>query len=121
MSRTQKWILVATVLASATGILNLQARDGLLPHVILTDGTGPLHMTKLAARLLLSEGKVEVQQGKLETHTGAYELGGAASLNRTLDLKLTREGASGFIITGTLTEPRVLQVSASETRAALKP
>jgi len=107
--------------ASATSTLKLDARDGLLRHVALAEGTGPLQMHRLAANLLLHDGKFEIQQGKLETPTEVYQVSGTASLTRILDLKLTREGAPGFNITGTLTEPHVSAILTPETRAALKP
>jgi hypothetical protein len=107
--------------ASATSNLKIDARDGLLRHVALVEGSGPLQMHRLTARLLLQEGKFEIQEGKLETPAGVYEVSGTASLTRILNLKLEREGAPGFNITGTLTEPHVSPILSPETRAALKP
>jgi hypothetical protein len=111
----------AELFASATGTLKVDARDGLLPHVALGESTGPLQMHRLAAHLLLRDGEFEIQEGKLETSTGAYEVSGTASLTRILDLKLTHEGATGYNITGTLMEPRVSPIVNPETQAALKP
>ena len=111
----------AELLASATGTLKVEARDGLLRHVELSEGSGPLQMRRLAVHLSLREGRFEIQEGKLETPAGAYDLSGTASLTRALNLKLTREGGPGFNITGTLTQPHVSQVSTHETQAALKP
>jgi hypothetical protein len=107
--------------ASATSTLWVDARDGLLRHVALAEGNAPLQMHRLAARMFLRDGKFEIQDGKLETPAGSYQLSGTASLTRILDLKLTREGAPGFNITGTLTEPHVSAILTPETRAALKP
>jgi hypothetical protein len=107
--------------ASATSNLKIDARDGLLRHVALVEGSGPLQMHRLTARLLLQEGKFEIQEGKVETPAGVYEVSGTASLTRILNLKLEREGAPGFNITGTLTEPHVSPILSPETRAALKP
>jgi AsmA protein len=111
----------AELLASATGILKINAQDGLLRHLALTEGTGPLQMRRLAARLFLHEGKFEIQEGKLETPTDVYQVSGTASLTRILDLKLTRQGAPGFNVTGTLLQPHVSVILTPETRAALKP
>ena len=77
-------------------------------------------MHRLAARLFLNDGKFEIQEGKLETPTGIYQVSGTASLTRVLNLKLTREGGPGFNITGTLMEPHVSPILTPETRAALK-
>jgi hypothetical protein len=107
--------------ASATSTLKVDARDGLLRHVALGEGTGPLQMHRLAAHLFLHDGKFEIQEGKLETPAGIYQVSGTASLTRVLNLKLTHEGAPGFNITGTLMEPHVSPIVSPETRAALKP
>jgi hypothetical protein len=107
--------------ASVAGTLKIDARDGLLRHVALAEGSGPLQMHRLTAHLLLQDGKFEIQEGKLETPVGIYEVSGTASMTRVLNLKLTREGTPGFNITGTLTEPHVSAIPSPETRAALKP
>jgi len=111
----------AGLFASATGTLKVDARDGLLRHVALAEGTGPLQMHRLAAHLFLRDGEFEIQEGKLETPAGVYQVSGTASLTRILNVKLTQEGAPGFNITGTLTEPHVSPILTPETRAALKP
>jgi hypothetical protein len=111
----------AELFASATSTLKVDARDGLLRHVALAEGTAPLQMQRLAAHLSLHDGKFEIQEGKLETPAGIYQVSGTASLTRILNLKLTREGVPGFNITGTLTEPHVSPILAPETRAELKP
>ena len=109
------------LLASAGGTLRLDAWDGGLPHLVLTDGAGPLQMHRLTLRLLLKDGRFEIQDGSLETGAGRYLLSGTASPGRSLNLKLTRDGAPGFNITGTLTDPHVSQIVTPEARAALKP
>jgi AsmA-like protein len=111
----------AELFASASSTLQVDARNGLLRHVSLSEGSGPLQMRRLTAHLSLRDGKFEIQQGKLETPSGIYQVSGTAALTRVLNLKLTRDGAPGFNITGTLTEPRVALASTPETRAALKP
>ena len=107
--------------ASAVSTLRLDARDGLLRHIALTEGTGPLQMQRLTTQLSLHDGKFEIQEGKLETSAGIFQVSGTASLTRVLNLKLTREGAPGLNVTGTLTEPHVSQIQSPETQAALKP
>jgi hypothetical protein len=111
----------AELFASATSTLKVDARDGLLLHVALGEGTGPLQMHRLAAHLVVHDGGFEIQEGMLETSTGTYQVSGTASLTRILDLKLTHEGAPGFNITGTLMEPHVSPIVNPETQAALKP
>ena len=107
--------------ASADATLQVEARDGSLPHLVLTGAGEPIQVRHCSARLRLHRGAFEFEQGKLETSAGIYHLSGTASLGRTLDLKLTRDNAHSFNITGTLTEPRVAAAISPETRAALKP
>lgn len=109
------------LLASAVGSFKLDARDGLLSHIALTEGTGPLQLRRLAGDLTFQDGKFEIQDGKLETPAGIFQVNGTASLTRVLNLKLSREGATGFTVTGTLTEPHVSPIVSPETQAALKP
>jgi hypothetical protein len=106
--------------ASATATLQVDASAGTLPHIILTDGAAPLQIRHLTAHLTLRDREFDIQAGRLETPADVFHLSGSASLTQTLNLKLTRETASGFDITGTLTEPHVSQVVLPETRAALK-
>jgi len=114
-------IEAAQLISSAKANLKIEVRDGVLPHIVLTEGNEPLHIHRLIGNLVLRDGRFEIQQGKLETPGGIYQLSGTASLTRTLDLKLVRSGAPGFNIIGPLTEPRVAPVKAQETQAALKP
>jgi len=101
--------------------LNIDARDGLLRHLALPEGSSPLKMHRLATRLVLHEGEFEIQDGKLDASSGIYRMSGTASMTRVLNVKLMQEGASGFNITGTLTEPHVSPSLTSATQAALKP
>jgi hypothetical protein len=71
--------------------------------------------------LLLRDGKLQIEQGKLQTPGGIYQLSGTASLSRVLDIKMSREGLHGFSITGTVSQPHVTISTAPETQAALKP
>jgi len=107
--------------ASATSTLKIDVRDGLLRHLALGEEMGPTQMHRLAASLFLHDGQFEIQEGKLETSAGSYQISGTASLTRSLNLKLTREKGTGFNITGTLTEPRVSPIVSPETQAAFKP
>lgn len=109
------------LLSSAVASLQVDMRDGSLPHITLAGTPGPLHIHRLAAHMLLRNGAFDIQEGKLETPGGIYQVSGTASLGRALDVKLSRGGAHGFNITGTLTEPRVVQSTLPETQAALKP
>jgi uncharacterized protein involved in outer membrane biogenesis len=111
----------AELLSSADVSLQVEARDGALPHLALGVDSAPLRISRFIGRLLLREGKFQIDQGKLQTPSGIYQLSGTASLGRVLDIKLSREGMQGFSITGTLTQPHVTINTAPETQAALKP
>lgn len=108
----------AELFSSAVGSLQVEAVDGVLPRIALVEGT-PLQMRHLTARLSLHGGKFEVEDGKLTAASGLYQISGTVSPGRVLNLKLTREGAGGFNITGTLMEPHSTP-TAPETRVALK-
>jgi len=107
--------------ASASANLEVEAHDGALTHVALPNSAGPLRMRSLAGHLVLRHGLFDIKEGKLETPTGIYQVSGTASLGRVLDVKLVRDGAHGFNISGTITEPRVKAAVNPETQAALKP
>jgi uncharacterized protein involved in outer membrane biogenesis len=103
---------------AAEGTLQFDVRDGALPHIALARDE-ELRVMSWNGHARLHAGKIEIEQGKLVSPVGAYEMTGTASLGRALDLKLTRAGA-GYSITGTLAEPRV-EMSTAETQARLKP
>jgi hypothetical protein len=107
--------------SSASGTLRVEAWDGMLPHILLSDNASPLQINHLVARMLLQNQELEIQDGRLTSPDFEYQLKGTASFGRVLNLNLAREGALGFSITGTVAEPRVSEVAPSETRAALKP
>jgi hypothetical protein len=109
------------LLSGAIASLQVEARDGSLPHLALAGEVAPLRVNRFVGRLHLRDGKFEVEEGKLQTPVGIYQLSGTASLGRVLDIKLAREGARGFNITGTLTQPHVVMNASPETQAALKP
>ena len=109
------------LISSATAILQVEARDASLPHLTLAGENGPLRVTRLVGRLHLRDGKFEIEEGKLQTPSSIYQVSGTASLDRALDIKLARDGARGFNVTGTLTEPHVVMNTTPETQAALKP
>ena len=111
----------AELLSHADASFQIEARDGSLPHLTLAGESSPLRVNRFTGRLLLRAGKFEIEQGKLQTPGGIYQLSGTASLSRVLDIKLAREGARGFNITGTLNQPHVTLSTTPETQAALKP
>ncbi len=111
----------AELQSHADASFQVEARDGSLPHLTLAGDSTPLRVNRFVGRLLLRDGKFEINPGKLQTPDGIYQLSGTASPGRVLDFKLARDGTRGFNITGTLHQPRVAATSAPETQAALKP
>lgn len=108
-------------LASASGSLQFEIRDGVLPHIALAGGGSPLRVRRFGGRLNLRHGAFEIEDGKLETAGGTYLVSGTASPGQKIDIQLARGGTRSFNVTGTLSAPRVVAVSVAETRAELKP
>jgi uncharacterized protein involved in outer membrane biogenesis len=111
----------AELLSNANAGFQVEAHDGSLPHLTLAGESASLRVNHFVGRLQLRAGKFEVDQGKLQTPGGIYQLSGTASLGRVLDFRLAREGTRGFNVTGTVEQPRVAINTAPETQAALKP
>jgi hypothetical protein len=114
---------------SAEGGLQFDLRDGVLSHISLASDEGPLRIARWQGHARLDSEKIEIEKGKLVSPSGAFEIGGTASLGQTVDFKLTRNadvksaGASAvaYSITGTLAEPLVVVTTSPETQAELKP
>jgi len=97
----------------------------MLPHLLLVDGGDPLKVERLQGRAHLQDGKIEIKEARLDSPSGKFQVSGAASLTRELDLKFTTRpdataGAKTYAVGGTLAEPHVTQVSTPETQAQLK-
>ena len=107
--------------SSAAGTLQVEAWEGVLPHVALPDSDSALQVRHFTAAMTMQDDSFAIKNGELDSPDGTYQLSGTASFSRALNLKLTREGTPGFAITGTLSEPHISQVSPAETQAALKP
>jgi AsmA-like C-terminal region len=112
---------------SIEGELQFDLRDGVFPHISLVSDEGPLQVTRWEGSARLRGGKIELEKEKLLSSSGLYEIGGMASLGRTLDLKLTRTpdakaaGSLIYSITGTVADPRVALIPVPDTQAELKP
>jgi hypothetical protein len=109
---------LSEMLASGSGSANIEARDGSLPLLVSGDNTP--QMRRLSIHLSAHEGKIGVEDGKLETDVASYVVSGSVTSDGA-DLKLSRKDASGFNITGSLSDPRVSQIAGPATQAALKP
>jgi AsmA-like C-terminal region/AsmA family len=104
---------------SASGSLQINMRDGALPHITLAGD--PLKVKRFTALLALQDGEIALRDGVLNSPAASFTVNGTASLKGKLDFKLVPEGSPGFSISGPLLEPSVTVAHSPETRAALKP
>jgi uncharacterized protein involved in outer membrane biogenesis len=109
---------------SAEGTLQFDMRDGTLPHVSLGEDAEPIKVARFVGQAQLHAGKIEMKDAKVDSLDGKFQLSGIATLKGELDFKLaTRPNSpapAGYTITGTVSEPRVIRSSTSETQARLK-
>ena len=112
---------VAEILASADASAQLEVVGGALPHLVLTNNGEPLSIRRFAGSLSFQKGRLALEEGKLETSQGIYQISGTASPDRGLNLRLRRDDGTGFNITGALKEPHATATSTPPTQAALKP
>ena len=113
---------------AADGELQFDMRDGVLSHISLAGDDAPLRVARWQGSARLQGGKIEIENGKLVSPAGLYEISGTASLGRVLDLKLTQDtgtrahaGSLVYSITGTVAQPRVALTPTPQTQARLKP
>ena len=93
--------------------------NGVLRHLSLTAGAKPLWVRRFTGQLLLKNGEFRLDAGKLQASDGIYEVSGTALLDSKLNIRLVRDPAHSFAVTGTLGAPKVVPVSRSQTEAAL--
>jgi hypothetical protein len=108
------------ITASAAGTSSFEWRDGVLHHIDL-DSTGkPLQFRMFTGSMELKNGVVSIRESKLLAPNSIYLVSGTASLGRELELKLARDGAPGFSVSGTLERPKVSPLKVPETQATLR-
>ena len=84
-------------------------RDGSLPHLTLAGEISPLRIKPICGTICFcGTGSSISSKANFRLPVGIYQLSGTASLSRVLDIKLARDGARGFNITGTLSQPHVV-------------
>jgi uncharacterized protein involved in outer membrane biogenesis len=103
---------------SAKGAFDFDMQEGALPHIALT--TGELKVRHFSGRLSIADGRIEMQDGKLQSPSATYAVTGNATLTRDLDFKLVQEGAATILVTGTIADTQVEFSRRTETRAELK-
>ncbi|HZR57384.1 MAG TPA: AsmA family protein [Terriglobales bacterium] len=109
------------LVTSATAKLQVDGYKVILPHIILSSASGPLQASRFLGNFHLRDSSLDFEGSKLETEGDIYRVSGTTSLGQDLHLKLERDGAAGFDITGTLAEPRISPINTHEAEAALKP
>lgn len=97
-----------------------KVENSIFPHVVLTDGSEPLHASSFAGQVELKESSLSFQNAELDSDSGVYTVSGSASLTGKMNLKLTSEGSTGYSLSGTIAETRVSPIANPSTRAALK-
>jgi hypothetical protein len=108
------------IIASAKGAANFQWRDGILHHISLEVPGKPLQFKVFAGKVELNQGVLTISESKLESPRSIYLVSGTASLGRDLELKLARDGAPSFSVSGTLEKPKVSPLKLPETQASLR-
>jgi hypothetical protein len=105
---------------SAEGSLQFDARNGVLPHVLL-EGSDALRFGRFSGQVRLHAREIDIRNANLDSGAGAFELSGIASSKLELQFKLLPlgGGAAGYAISGTLAQPRVSTLSSAE-QARLK-
>lgn len=93
--------------------------NGVLRHLSLTAGAKPLRVRRFIGQLLLKNGEFTLDAGKLQTGDGIYQVSGTALLDSKLNIKLVRDPAHSFAVTGTLGAPKVVPVAGPQREAAL--
>ncbi len=108
---------------SAEGTVQAEMRDGALPHLLIGEDAVPLRVSQLTGHARMHGGELEIEDGKLSSSDGNYEVSGTATLQREIALKFTRipsaMAATGYAISGTLAEPQVTPLARAE-QARLK-
>ncbi len=108
------------ILASAKGTARFSWHDGAFHHINLDANGKPLQFKVFDGTLELKSAVLRISESKLSSPRSIYEVSGTASLGRDLELKLARDGAPAFIVSGTLEKPKVSAIKTSETQAALR-
>jgi len=108
--------------SSAEGTFQVEASDGSLTHVSLSEDEESLPFTRMRGEGHLHAGKIEMRNLALDSGQNKYLLSGTAQFNREINLSLSTasNGTGGYAITGTIAEPRV-QPSPVGEQARLKP
>jgi hypothetical protein len=92
---------------SATGSARFEWTNGAFRHISLDAKSAPLSFTSFSGDLALRNAVLTCQQCTLQSQRTGYAVTGSATLNRSLDLSLQREGGPSYTVSGPLDKPRV--------------
>ena len=108
----------------AEGNVEVEMTDGDFPHLTIGDNDEPLRVQHLSGKADLHAGTIEIKETSFDSPSGKYQLTGTASFKRDINLKLKRlpdsPTSSGYVLTGSLSVPRVTPLTRVE-QARLKP
>jgi hypothetical protein len=96
-------------------------KDGVFPHILLSENAEPLHSSVFSGQLVFRNATFSLDDTELVSDSGVFNVSGTASLAGDLKLKMTGENSGGYNVSGTLDQPRVSPIANSPTQAALKP
>lgn len=103
--------------------VHVEVRDGIFPHILFADNTEPLRASEIKGKAHLHGGAIEIGDTELVSRDGTYRLTGTVSLDRQVNMKLTRVSNNpdnfGYSISGTLETPRISALTRTE-QARLK-
>jgi hypothetical protein len=108
------------LISHAAGEGHFEMNNGTLSHISLGPETAPLHVRIFKGRFVVVDGRLQIEEGKLDASGGIYQVSGTASLGENLNIRVVRDSSHAFGIRGTIAAPRVVLLSAPETQAALK-
>jgi hypothetical protein len=109
------------LMASLLSHGDFTVRDGVLSHISIGDNAKPLHMRRFSGSFRFADGKCTVDDGKLQSGPGIYDVSGTASADKSIDFRLVRDRDHVLNVTGNMDSPKVSGTSAPQTEAAMKP
>ena len=110
----------AVLRSSADGSAVFNWTAGSLRHVALDSHGLPVSFTDFTGTVRLQNEVLSLTDCKLQSPSGGYAVKGAASLDRSLDLRFESTGGHVYAISGPLDRPTVEAVPSSPAEAALR-
>jgi uncharacterized protein involved in outer membrane biogenesis len=99
-------------LKSAEGKAELNWNNGTL-RTFAFDGHAPMKVNNFSATFTLTKGKLSIEDGKLQSGAGVYNVSGTATPGRDLDLQFLAPEGTSYRVNGNLQKPQVVALPAS--------